>query len=223
MPACSRVHECISQSNLFECLESATTKRVGRGTIREGAAPGYLFQMDVNDAVALIRDAVGTGSGIWADLGAGTGTFTRALALLLDAGSTIYAVDDDANAVAALRGLAATSPTRIIPVRADLTRPLELPGLGDQLLDGMLFANSLHFVPNAERVLMELARRVRVGGRVIVVEYDRRAPSRWVPYPIRASHWPQLATSAGLTNAAVTATRPSAYAGVLYVGVATRA
>lgn len=179
--------------------------------------------MDVNDAVALIREAVGNGSGIWADLGAGTGTFTRALALLLDAGSTIYAVDDDANAVAALRGLAATSPMRIIPVRADLTRPLELPGLDAKLLDGLLFANSLHFVPNAERVLIELARRARVGGRVIVVEYGRRAPSRWVPFPIQASHWPQLAASAGLTNAVVTATRPSAYAGVLYVGVATRA
>jgi ubiquinone/menaquinone biosynthesis C-methylase UbiE len=179
--------------------------------------------MDVNDAVALLRDAVGNDTGIWADLGAGTGTFTRALARLLDPGSTIYAVDDDASAVAALRGLATTSPARIIPVRADLTRALELPGLGAKLLDGVLFANSLHFVPNAERVLMEFARRVRIGGRVVVVEYDRRAPSRWVPYPIQASHWPQLAASAGLTDAGVTATRPSAYAGVLYVGVAMRA
>src|SRR5512143_1563664 len=154
--------------------------------------------MDVNDAVALIRDAVGNGTGLWADLGAGSGTFTRALARLLDAESTIYAVDDDVKAVAALRGLAATSPTRIIPVRADFTRLLELPGLGSEPLDGMLLANSLHFVPNGERVLMQLARRVRIGGRVIVVEYDRRAPSRWVPYPIQASHWPQLATFAGL-------------------------
>jgi ubiquinone/menaquinone biosynthesis C-methylase UbiE len=179
--------------------------------------------MDVNDAVTLIRDAVGNSTGVWADLGAGSGTFTRALARVLDARSTIYAVDDDVNAVAALRGLASASPTRIIPVEADFTRSFELPALGDELLDGILLANSLHFVPNAERVLTHLARRVRAGGRVIVVEYDRRAPSRWVPYPIHASRWPQLATSAGFTGAAITATRPSAYAGVLYVGVATRA
>jgi SAM-dependent methyltransferase len=179
--------------------------------------------MDVNDAVALIRDAVGNGSGVWADLGAGAGTFTRALARILDVGSTIYAVDDDVNAVAALRGLAATSSTRIIPVRADFTRAFEFPGLDANLLDGILLANSLHFVPNGERVLMQLAERVRVGGRVILVEYDRRAPSRWVPYPIHASHWPRLAASAGLTAAAVIATRPSAYAGMLYAGVATRA
>ena len=179
--------------------------------------------MDVNDAVALIHGAVGNGAGVWADLGAGTGTFTRALSRVLDGESTIYAVDDDVQAVAALRELATASPTRIIPVRADFTRPLELPGLGAQLLDGLLLANSLHFVPDNERVLAQLVRCVRVGGRVVVVEYDRRVPSRWVPYPIHASHWAKLATSAGLTGAAVTAMRPSAYAGVLYVGVATRA
>lgn len=179
--------------------------------------------MDVNDAVALIRDAVGVGTiGVWADLGAGTGTFTRALARILDAGSTIYAVEHDASAVAALRKLASESPTRVIPVRADFTRQLELPGLGDALLDGILLANSLHFVRDAEHVLMQLAQSVRVGGRVVVVEYDRRARSRWVPYPIDALHWPQLAAAAGLADAAVTATRPSAYAGVLYAGAATR-
>jgi ubiquinone/menaquinone biosynthesis C-methylase UbiE len=121
--------------------------------------------MDVNDAVALIRDAVGSGTGVWADLGSGTGTFSRALARILDAESTIYAVDDDVNAVAALRRLAATSPTRIVPVKADFTRSLAFPGLGAKLLDGILLANSLHFVTNPERVLMQLARCVRVGGR----------------------------------------------------------
>jgi ubiquinone/menaquinone biosynthesis C-methylase UbiE len=179
--------------------------------------------MNVNDAVALIRDAVGNATGIWADLGAGTGTFTRALARILDAESIIYAVDDDVNAVAALRELAAKTPTRIVPVKADFTHALELPRLGGELLDGVLLANSLHFVINPDRVLMQLARCVRVGGRVIVVEYDRRAPSRWIPYPINASQWPQLAASAGLTGAVVTATRPSVYAGALYAGVATRA
>jgi SAM-dependent methyltransferase len=177
----------------------------------------------LNDAVALIRDAVGNGSGIWADFGAGAGTFTRALAQLLDADSTIYAVDDDANAVAALRQLSATTATRIIPVRADFTRSFELPELGDAPLDGILLANSLHFVRDAESAMTQLAQRLRVGGRVVLVEYDRRARSRWVPYPIDASRWGQLATSAGLTGAAITARRPSAYAGELYAGVAERA
>ena len=178
--------------------------------------------MDVDDAVALIRDAVGVGAGVWADLGAGTGTFTRALARILDRTSTIYAVDSDAESVTALRALAAQSATRIVPVRADFTRPIEIAGFADTPLDGILLANSLHFVRDAARVLTQLARRVRVGGRVVVVEYDRRERSRWVPYPIDAAHWPGLAAAAGLAGAVVTATLPSVYAGVLYAGVATR-
>jgi ubiquinone/menaquinone biosynthesis C-methylase UbiE len=178
--------------------------------------------MEINDAVALIRDAVGGSSGVWADLGAGAGTFTRALAQTLGDGSTIYAVDDDAAAVAALRAMAARIGTQIIPVKADFTRPLELPGLGDAPVDGMLLANALHFIRDARSVLVRLARRVRAGGRVVIVEYDRRSPSRWVPYPIQASQWPELAAAAGLVEAAITATRPSAYSGVLYTGVAIR-
>ena len=85
-------------------------------------------RMEIQEAVDLLRDAVGESTGIWADLGAGGGTFTLALAELLGAGSAIYAVDADANAVHALGDLPAIGETRIIPVKADFTRPLELPG-----------------------------------------------------------------------------------------------
>jgi SAM-dependent methyltransferase len=183
-------------------------------------------QMDISDAIEMIRDAVGVGAGVWADLGAGTGTFTRALMEVLGAGSTVYAVDADARAERALRELASSSSgsVRVIAVHADFTRPLELPGLGraDAQLDGILLANALHFVRDAENVLARLVKRLRPGGRMILVEYDRRGASRWVPHPIPASRWGQLAESAGLTAPTITATRPSSYAGILYTGAATR-
>ena len=178
--------------------------------------------MEIHDAVELLRDAVGGGHGIWADLGAGTGTFTRALVASLGAGSTVYAIDDDASAVRTLRSLPSTPGARVIAVKADFTRALELPELGAAPLDGILLANSLHFVSDAHAVLKRLVERLRAGGRTIVVEYDRRAASRWVPYPIPAPQWPELAAAAGLDNATITATRPSAYQGMLYVGVATK-
>jgi SAM-dependent methyltransferase len=182
--------------------------------------------MNIADAVEMIRDAVGVSAGVWADLGAGTGTFTRALTEVLGAGSTVYAVDGDARAVRALRELASSNSGNVLvtAVHADFKRPLELPGLvrEDAQLDGILLANALHFVPDAERVLSGLVRQLRRGGRVVVVEYDRRAASQWVPYPIPASRWPRLAESAGLTEPTITATRPSSYAGILYTGVATR-
>src|SRR6478735_5037713 len=182
--------------------------------------------MNSSDAIEMIRDAVGVSVGVWADLGAGTGTFTRALTELLGAGSTVYAVDGDARAVRALRELSSSTSGKVLvtSVHADFTRPLELPGLvrAHAQLDGILLANALHFVPDAERVLSGLVKQLRPGGRMIVVEYDRRAASRWVPHPIPASRWLQLAESAGLTEPKITATRPSSYAGILYTGVATR-
>jgi SAM-dependent methyltransferase len=178
------------------------------------------------EAVELIRDAVGDGGGVWADLGAGTGTFTQALTKTLDPASTVYAIDEDPRAVRALRELSSTKTdgVRVIAVKADFTRPLELHAEGQfsGRLDGILLANALHFVRDAERVLSGLVRHLRPGGRVVVVEYDRREASQWVPFPISAARWPGLAASAGLADPRITATRPSSYAGILYTGVATR-
>ena len=178
--------------------------------------------MRIHEAIELVRDAVGGGPGVWADFGAGTGTFTRALAETLGSGSTIYAIDADPGAVAVLRNLQTSSHVRIVPVQADFTRPFALPGLSGAPLDGILLANALHFVRDAADVLTDLVGQVRAGGRVVLVEYDRREASRWVPYPIPASVWPRLAAAAGLTGSAITATRPSTYSGILYVGSATK-
>jgi SAM-dependent methyltransferase len=177
--------------------------------------------MEHRDAVTLIATAVGRSSGVWADLGAGTGTFTRALAALLSPGSSIYAVDKDERAVAALRSLHVRD-VGIVPVRADFaTFDLE-SALDATALDGVLLANALHFVPNADEVLRRIVRHVRPGGRVVVVEYDRRAWSRWVPFPIAADDLRELTAHAGLVNFSVTAMRPSAYAGTLYAAAADR-
>ena len=176
--------------------------------------------MEVRDAVSLIRNAVGRDAGTWADLGAGTGTFTRALAETLGAGSIVYAVDKDAGALASLSSW--RGDARIVRVTADFTAAFELPGLDEALLDGILLANALHFVRHAADVLTRLVDRVRVGGRVVMVEYDRREASRWVPYPISMARWPALAKVAGLSDPSVVATRPSMYSGTLYAAVGIR-
>ena len=177
--------------------------------------------MEIPEAVALIVGAVPERPATWADVGAGDGVFTRALAQLLGPGSSIYAIDRDARAVAALERWAATGAD-VIPVRADFARPFDLPGLKEPRLDGMLFANSLHFVPDAAVVLDRLAAWVRPGGRVVLVEYDRRAPTRWVPHPIPRARLAALAASAGLTTPVITSTRRSAFGGVLYAAAADR-
>jgi len=178
--------------------------------------------MLISDAVELIRGAIPRPGGTWADLGAGDGTFTRALIELLGPAARIYAVDRDAKSLADLAAWAARHGAHVVAVVADLTRPFDLPGLGGQLLDGVLLANTLHFIPDSPRVLARLAALVRPGGRVVLMEYDRRASSRWVPYPIPAARLPELSRSAGLSIPIITATRPSAFGGSLYTAWADR-
>lgn len=178
--------------------------------------------MNRRDAIALIADAVSAdGAQRWADFGAGDGTFTHALVELLGPGSLVYAVDRDATALSSIGRAPAATRGHIIPVVADLAHAFKLPELGDGL-DGALFANSLHFIPDAANVLARLAMLVKPGGRIVIIEYDRRGPSRWVPYPIPLSELPTLATAAGLSPPTVVATRPSRYGGELYVAICRR-
>jgi ubiquinone/menaquinone biosynthesis C-methylase UbiE len=178
--------------------------------------------VNTREAAELIQEAVPRGQHVWADLGAGDGTFTRALAEILGKDATIYAVDRDARALASLARWAARDGTNVVTVEADFTRPFDLPGLDGAKLDGLLLANALHFVRDAVAVLGRLVALLRPGGRAVIIEYDRRAASRWVPYPIGTDRLPALAAAAGLSAPVLTATRPSAFGGVLYVAAADR-
>lgn len=179
--------------------------------------------MNDRDAIELIREAVPRGQGVWADLGAGEGTFARALAALMAPGSLIYAVDRDQGAVTKLARRAMMGGVRIVPVVADFVRPLELPELGERKLDGLLLANALHYVPDAEAVLGRLASCLAARGRLVLVEYDRRRANPWVPYPIAIERLPSLAAAAGFSAPVVVAKRPSAFGGDLYAALAHRA
>ena len=178
--------------------------------------------MDFSEAAELLEGAVPPNAGgTWADVGAGDGTFTLALARILGQGAHCIAIDRDRDALRELEQRAAAEEvrSRITTVAADFTGPFELPGT--IAIDGLLFANSLHYVRDPRVVLARLARWLRPAGRVVFVEYDRRPANRWVPYPIDADKLPALCASAGLTSPVKTATRTSDYGGELYVSWAT--
>jgi len=156
---------------------------------------------------------------VWADLGAGSGTFTRALVELLGPTGRIYAVDRDARAVKGLARWAAREAPNVVAAQADITESLVLPDVPDASLDGMLLANVLHYVADPAPVLRQLGRLLRPGGRVVVIEYDRRAANRWVPYPIPIARLAGLFAEGGFTEPTITARRPSAFSGEMYVAV----
>lgn len=162
--------------------------------------------MNAQDRLELIRPGVaGT---IWADLGAGSGAFTLALAELLGPEGKIYAVDKDA------RGLKPLASPQIEPVQADFSGALELP-----LLDGILMANSLHYVRDQIALLIKLQGHLRPAGRLLVVEYENRRPSRWVPYPVSFARFGDLAVQAGFSRPERIGVKPSDFGGSIYAAL----
>ena len=169
--------------------------------------------------MSLIRSAVEGHEGRWADLGAGRGTFTRALAGLLSAESRIIAVDRDASVLAEIESWAKSGASNVTTALGDFTGELTLPE-SSAAFDGLLLANALHFEKAPGAVLGRLSKLLAPGGRVVLVEYDRRAASRWVPHPISIASLGKLAEEAGLSKFRVVESRPSNYEGIIYCAVA---
>jgi ubiquinone/menaquinone biosynthesis C-methylase UbiE len=171
--------------------------------------------MNHADHVELLGPAL-TRPAVWADLGAGAGAFTLALAELIGAAGSIYAVDVDRRALAELEdAMRARTPAVTLHVRAaDFTRPLDLPPL-----DGIVMANSLHFEPDKERALQRVRGYLKPGGRLILVEYNVDRGNHWVPYPIAYSTWANLAARVGFAETRLLAMRPSRFLKEIYSAV----
>ena len=175
--------------------------------------------MDHRDYVGLIRAGVVGAGPRWLELGAGEGAFTLALADLLGAGGEIVAVDRNASA---LRRVTAELPRRFPTTRLDAVVADFRDELPTGPFDGMLAANSLHFVTDPASVLRRAAEFVRPGGRVVVVEYDADRGNPWVPHPISAHRFPAIAADAGLQNVQEIGRVPSRFLGAIYSAVAER-
>jgi ubiquinone/menaquinone biosynthesis C-methylase UbiE len=150
---------------------------------------------------------VGERGGRWADLGAGEGAFTLALADLIGPEGHIVAVDKDARA---LRAVGHGIETRA----ADFTRPLDLHDL-----DGVVMANSLHYVRDKQPVLESVRGMIKPGGRLIIVEYGADRGNPWVPYPFTYERWEKMAAQAGFKSTRLLKTIPSRWLGSMYSAV----
>jgi SAM-dependent methyltransferase len=172
--------------------------------------------MNHADLVALIKDGVTEQGGRWADLGSGEGAFTLALADLLGPGAHITAVDRDARALQELAvQMGGRFPSITVNTRvADFTRPLGLSGL-----DGIVMANSLHFVRDKGPVLGAVRSMLRPGGKLVVVEYGTDRGNPWVPHPFSFDRWTQMAAQAGFEKTRLLQTIPSRHLGSMYSAV----
>ena len=173
--------------------------------------------MNHADHVRLIEPgARGTGRR-WLELGAGEGAFTLALAEVLGPDGDITALDRDAGALRRLTDAAASRPggARLTTVTADFR-----DALPSGPWDGILAANSLHFVPDPGVILARVGSALAADGRLIVVEYDADDGNPWVPHPFSSRRFVGMAHTAGLRDVREIGRVPSRFLGAIYAAVA---
>jgi trans-aconitate methyltransferase len=146
---------------------------------------------------------------VWADLGAGSGTFTYALSTLLNDQSKIYAVDKD---VRLLNQISINPTIELIKWEKDFNEPLHF----NEPLNGIMLANSLHYIQDKATLMKYLKSKLTHDGRVIVIEYDITQGNQWVPFPISFLALKFLTLSVGFKNVSKLAEVPSQYHRSMY-------
>jgi hypothetical protein len=137
--------------------------------------------MELSTAIKLIEQGVdkSTPRQTWADLGAGAGLFSQALASILNSGSVIHAIDK-----APVKKI--KSPNASVEIRTEQIDFVNT-SLNFDLFNGFLMANSIHYVEDKFLLIERLKKKMDAMGRIIIVEYDMDVSNAWVPYPIRFS------------------------------------
>ena len=143
------------------------------------------------------------GPQVWADLGCGSGLFTRALGHFLEPGSAIHAVDKGG-----------VPPSTIWHTDVRITghvMDFEKERLPVVSLDGILMANALHYVQNPA-VFLAQCYHLYANPVFLFVEYDTEvAVHPWVPYPVSFDALRAHCRTAGYAHIEQGHTRASAF------------
>ena len=116
-----------------------------------------------------------------ADIGAGTGYYTRRMAPLVDPRGTVYAVDVQPEMLKMLEdGARRAGLTNVKPVRGSDTR-VNLP---DASIDLAILVDVYHELEFPQEVTASIVRALRPGGRLVLVEYRAEDPR----VPIKELH-----------------------------------
>ena len=148
--------------------------------------------MEVSEVTRLLKNAQIRQGELWADLGCGSGIFSFALLSAFPTMKGILAVDSRESLI-----FPEFSSEKIHFIQSDFEKEsLNIPSL-----DGILMANSLHFVKNKGSFLQNIKKQFGDGkGKWIVIEYEQTKPNHWVPFPISYSDLKILFAEAGYKN-----------------------
>lgn len=133
-----------------------------------------------------VLDALGLAPGmVLADVGAGPGFYTLPAAARVGPGGKVYALDIEPKMLERLSARAAAEG--VTNVEAVVSQEDRLP-LPDGAVDAVLAANVLHEVPARAKLLREIARVLRPGGALAVVEWRKEEMEKGPPFAERLTY-----------------------------------
>lgn len=139
----------------------------------------------------------------WADLGSGSGLFSHALAELLPDNSEILMVD---------KVNQAPIKSEVAGVHLEFLQiDFNKQGLPNTGYDGIMMANSLHYVRNKKTFVQKLKKNLSDNGRLIIVEYDTEVSNPWIPHPIPLNRLEELFLDSGFESVRKIGEQPSRY------------
>ena len=118
---------------------------------------------------------------IVADLGCGSGYFTLRLA---EKAKKVYGIDVQKEMIDYVR----TKIRKLKIKNAELlvSKPSEIP-LGNESVDLLLTVNTLHEFDDKERMIKEMRRVVKKGGKILIVDFMKKETGFGPPVEIRVS------------------------------------
>jgi ubiquinone/menaquinone biosynthesis C-methylase UbiE len=162
--------------------------------------------LNTSEAEDLIIDAFSKEKPVekWVDLGCGNGLFTNALAEFLAQGSKIYAIDKTYQYL--------ESGNTAVDIQF-IYSDFENVSFEFKDLDGILMANSFHYVSDQEKLIHNLLQCLKPDGKFIIIEYDTQNSNPWVPFPISFKKLKELFAVFGLNKIEKLGERKSIYRG----------
>jgi ubiquinone/menaquinone biosynthesis C-methylase UbiE len=136
---------------------------------------------------------------IVADIGSGSGLFTRPLAQAVQPGGHVFAVDIDAEL---LKHVQQTARDAAIPNITTVLAPEDSPGLESASLDVALICDTLHHIAKRQEYLTSLRSCMKPGGRVAIIDFSDEWPAGHESMRFELSDLDRWTAAAGYTKTA---------------------
>jgi arsenite methyltransferase len=147
---------------------------------RQPAAPEYIKILEDPHRIDRLKPAeiiakIGLAPGLTvADIGSGSGLFTRPMARAVAPGGKVYAVDIDKNL---LRHVSETAAAEHIANITTILAPEDSPGLPADSLDVAVICDTLHHISKRQTYLVNLKKCLKPDGRLVIIDFSDGWPA----------------------------------------------